>query len=134
MFFVFTAQCVKSLVDFSGHFSSMTGGCTHLVTAVINSIVGYEHMGPILAEILKKVSGVMTSELMAEIGQMNMADLSKSGNGVKNVGGFLIAFSEACPEKLTQHLPLIILRQIDSEIFQIRSAIIQVYQYLNECH
>jgi hypothetical protein len=117
------ALCIKTIDDYAKRYSSC-GGCSHLTTAIINALATFEHMGPIVSEIIKKVNGFMIAELMNEVGQMNMSDLAKSGNGPKNVGIFLISFAEMCPDKAVQHLPGI-LQLIDCEVYQIRSAVIQ---------
>ena len=115
------AMCVNSIVDFSARY---TGSCNYLLTAFIDAICRCEHMGSVVANILKQTNGLLAAELMAEIGHMNMSEVAKSGNGVKNVGMFLVSFGEACPALIAQYLPSI-MHQIDSDVYQIRSAILQ---------
>ena len=115
------ALSTTAIVDFSAKYPS---GCNYLITAFIDAICRAEHMGAIVSDILKRTNGLLAAELMQEIGHINMADVAKSGNGVKNIGIFLVSFAEACPALVAQHLPSI-MHQIDSEVYQIRSALLQ---------
>ena len=115
------SMCIKSIVDFSARY---TGSCNYLLTSFIDAICRCEHMGAVVSNILKQTNGLLAAELMAEIGHMNMSEVAKSGNGVKNVGVFLVSFAEVCPSLVAQYLPSI-MHQIDSDVYQIRSAILQ---------
>ena len=116
------SNCIKNLIDYTSKHGS--NEINHLVTAFLDALCRSEHIAPILADIVKQTNGIMATELIGEIGQMNMSELAKSGSGVKHVGMFLTSFAELCPDLMTQHLASI-MRQIDSEVYQIRSAIIQ---------
>ena len=115
------AMCINSIVQFSGRY---TGSCNYLLTSFIDALCRCEHMGAVVSNILKQTNGLLAAELMAEIGHMNMSEVAKSGNGVKNIGVFLVSFAEACPSLVAQYLPSI-MHQIDSDVYQIRSAILQ---------
>lgn len=114
---------IKILVDYACRYGS-NGGCGHLMTALIDALCSSEHMAVTLADIIKKARGFFAADLMAEIGHINMAEIAKCGSGVKNIGSFLISFAETSPELVTQYLATI-MHQIDSDVWQIRSAILQ---------
>lgn len=113
--------CVRQLAGTSTTGDEMTTLCT----AVLDSISRMEHMGPALADICRKENGRFSAQLMTEIGGMNLTDLSKSSTGVKNVGAFLVCMSESSPQLVANYFPTFI-HLLDSEIYQIRSAIIHV--------
>mmetsp|Transcript_8464 Transcript_8464/g.12624 ORF Transcript_8464/g.12624 Transcript_8464/m.12624 type:complete len:1331 (-) Transcript_8464:69-4061(-) len=106
--------------------SSQSGGLTAFVTALVDSMTRYEHMTSEIADLCAKSTacGKICSEIMGEIGRMNMSELSKSGGaGVKNVGCFLTSLAESSPGVVTAYLPLV-MNHLDSEVYQIRSAVV----------
>lgn len=113
-------QCVKQLEKQCSH---STDALSSFLTALIDSICRYEHMANNFAEICcvhSQGSNQVCTEIMKEIGRINMTELSKSNaTGVKNIGGFLVTLGEIAPQITTQYLPFI-LNHLDSEAYQIR--------------
>jgi hypothetical protein len=125
-------QCVKQLEKQCSQHSTDAAALSTFLTALIDSICRYEHMGTHFAEICSAHShslsnghgGNMTTQvcngIMKEIGRINMTELSKSNaTGVKNIGSFLVTLAEIAPHITTQYLPFI-LNHLDSEAYQIR--------------
>jgi hypothetical protein len=74
--------------------------CTALTTALVDSLSRSEHMDKFVAEMCKRARGNLPADVIGEIGRMNMVELAKSGNGVRNMGNFLVTYAEQNAEDM----------------------------------
>ncbi len=115
-------KCVEIIAKCATNFGNR--GFIALTTAMVDALSRSEHMDKLITDICSRSPANLSSEVMSEIGRINMNELAKSGSGAKNVGSFLINFAESNPSIMASRLPVVI-HQLDSEIWSIRSAILQ---------
>lgn len=107
--------CVK-------HFGSGSGGYSTLSAALLDGLLGLEHVAVSTSDVASK-SSHLAKELFQEISQMTMKNISS--NGLKHLSLFLETFGKANSSMIISLLPLI-MKQIDSSAHQIRSALVTV--------
>lgn len=98
-----------------------------IVSAFVDSICHYEAMATQIAKLLAQLpaGNLLTAALMREVGTLNMADLNRSNSSsVKNIGTLITTLSTAVPEQMSLFMPMV-MQQLNSEIYQIRSALLQ---------
>jgi condensin complex subunit 1 len=114
-------QCLDVIALCTARMGS--NGCTALTTAVVDALSRSEHMDKYVADMCRRAHSNLSAEIICEVGKMNMVEMAKSGNGVKNIGAFLVAYAEHNPEDMAVRLPMI-MHQLDSDVWNIRSCIL----------
>jgi condensin complex subunit 1 len=120
------ALCVKIICACTSKFSvgASGPGNASLVAAMLDAVIRTESFEKYASQICKDSHASLGSALLTEMGNMNMSELARSGSGVKYLGAFLVSLAELRPELIVSCLPLI-LRQLDSDAWQMRSSILQ---------
>ncbi len=124
------ATCVEIIAKTTKYFGNSLSSASFaaLCTASIDALLRTEHMCGQVAELCKQEAAqphsnhVLTSEVFAEVSQMNMNMVPSQG--VKHIGLFIESFARLSPQVLAQLFPLVI-KLVDSPAHQIRSAMVQ---------
>lgn len=115
----FCVSIIVSSVKFFGN-PKNSGSYAALTSALLDTVISFENMAPIVSEICSKSSEIcdhINSELFGDIGNMNMSQVSSSG--LKNIGGFLDAMARENSDIVSKYFP-VLLPQLDSSAHQIR--------------
>ena len=87
----------------------------------------YESMATIITKIISQLrpGNPCSSELIREIGSMNISELNKtSTSSVKHIGLLIVNLADAIPGQMSLFMPMI-MQQLNSDVYQIRSALLQ---------
>ena len=117
-------HCIQIYVS---HQKSLQG----IISTMIGSISQCEHrlssLSKDISEIGSLAPAIFISEILKEIGNMEMKEKSKVKNFISNINVFLVTLTERCPHKVSNSMAYVI-DLIDNDVYIIRYSL---YAYLN---